>query len=174
MRIISHRGNLNGPEPTFENTFLMIDFIREIYPNFWIECDLWRQKYDGWYLGHDEDRLTKIQDLSAFLDKGNLLIHVKSDAYSYFAMKETIWTKQVNRNIDAFAHDKDPYVTTVFNQIIIHPDHVKGMGGGFLAMLPEKTIDLDDEKTARYELSGYQAICTDYPLKVAKIFQGVI
>ena len=51
MKIISHRGNLTGPNPIRENS---IDYIEEaIAEGFDVEVDLWVDDNEC-YLGHDD------------------------------------------------------------------------------------------------------------------------
>ena len=51
MKIISHRGNLNGPKLELENTKEYIDIAIE--NNFDVEIDLWNVKNE-YFLGHDK------------------------------------------------------------------------------------------------------------------------
>ena len=52
MRIISHRGYIDGEDYTLENNPEQIRKMLEI--NFDVEIDVWYN--DGFYLGHDEER----------------------------------------------------------------------------------------------------------------------
>ena len=49
MKIICHRGNLNGPNPLTENNLRQIDVCIE--KGYDVEVDLWVG--DGIWLGHD-------------------------------------------------------------------------------------------------------------------------
>ena len=48
MKIISHRGNLDGPRPQ-DN---VISQLEEVSQTMLVEVDVWHTGY-GWYLGHD-------------------------------------------------------------------------------------------------------------------------
>ena len=51
MILISHRGNINGPNPSMENKpEYVLDAKLKGYD---VEIDVW-WKEDGFYLGHDE------------------------------------------------------------------------------------------------------------------------
>ena len=51
MKLISHRGNINGENIELENT---PDYIDEaISLGYDVEIDIWKDE-DGFYLGHDE------------------------------------------------------------------------------------------------------------------------
>ena len=51
MKLISHRGNINGKHEKFENFPSYIDTA--IDQGYDVEIDLWKDS-DGFYLGHDE------------------------------------------------------------------------------------------------------------------------
>ena len=51
MILISHRGNLSGPNPLRENTANYID--EAIKKGFDVEIDIWENEGD-FFLGHDE------------------------------------------------------------------------------------------------------------------------
>lgn len=88
LRLISHRGNLNGPNPDRENT---LSYLKEaLAAGYDVECDVWcGDLVDGkvvtpglkFWLGHDEPR--EEVPLS-FLRDNRVWVHCKDeDAYEY-------------------------------------------------------------------------------------------
>ena len=51
MILISHRGNINGPNPEMENNPEYIQKALDL--GYDVEVDVWGTKYGAWYLGHD-------------------------------------------------------------------------------------------------------------------------
>ena len=67
MRLISHRGNTSGPNPSRENH---PDYIHEaIDKGFEVEVDVWRLG-DKWFLGHDKPQY-EIEEQFLLQDKLN-------------------------------------------------------------------------------------------------------
>ena len=52
MILISHRGNINGPNPEMENNPEYIQKALDL--GYDVEVDVWGTKYGAWYLGHDD------------------------------------------------------------------------------------------------------------------------
>lgn len=52
MKIISHRGNIAGPDPSTENSPEQI--LKAIKNGFDVEIDVWFIKSKGYFLGHDK------------------------------------------------------------------------------------------------------------------------
>jgi hypothetical protein len=108
MHLISHRGNLIGPNPETENT---PDSIRKaIDLGFEVEVDVWLS--DGkFYLGHDAPQhKTTFDFLSAWSDR--LWIHCKNKE----ALVELL-------DFNVFWHDTDKYVLTKNGAIWCHANH---------------------------------------------------
>ena len=88
MKIISHRGNLEGRIPEDENN---PDYIHEaIESGFDVEIDLWLYE-NGFYLGHDEPQYQI--DLK-FLKNERLWVHAKSMETAEFLYKQPIIHKE--------------------------------------------------------------------------------
>ena len=51
MKLISHRGNVDGKYPQYENLPEYVDKALDL--GYDVEVDLWIDN-DGYYLGHDE------------------------------------------------------------------------------------------------------------------------
>lgn len=73
MKIISHRGNLNGPNPSKENSPDQIDLV--INKGYIVEVDL-RIKDEEYWLGHDGPQY-KINYYWLVNRSNNLVIHAK-------------------------------------------------------------------------------------------------
>ena len=104
MKLISHRGNLNGPNPERENH---PDYIYEaIQAGYDVEIDVWW--VDGKFkLGHDEPQYDFPFDLfNNFYPK--LWIHCKNmDALSQLNELDSNGSK-----LNYFSHEEDPGVLT--------------------------------------------------------------
>jgi hypothetical protein len=98
MIIISHRGNVEGPNPDRENREETI--AAAIAEGFDCEIDVWKVN-DTLYLGHDgPDRETTLAFLTTY--SSSLWVHCKNlDAL--LALKDTF---------NCFFHDKDVYTLT--------------------------------------------------------------
>ncbi len=73
MIIISHRGNLDGPNEETENT---VAAIIEASKEYLVEVDIWKYGIN-WYLGHDgPDRNVGWDFISTYQDR--LIFHAKS------------------------------------------------------------------------------------------------
>jgi hypothetical protein len=149
MRIISHRGNLNGPTPDMENRSV---YIRgALYAGFNVEVDVWKIG-DSVYLGHDEP----IEELPH--DIGNdprVWFHCKNvAALDYF---------RLNSNMKYFWHQTDDYSLTSNEKIWVYPG--KPLRPDSIAVLPETV------KYSHQELRDCYAICTDYAQRYYDIFE---
>lgn len=145
MKIISHRGNLTGPNPLRENS---VDYIEEaISYGFDVEIDLWVE--DGEiYLGHDDPQyfvtmgwLRKYKDILWIHCKNREALEKMSSSmvqFNYFwhqSDKYTITSKAVGLSLVG----QIPYS----NSVVVMPEMAK----------------LDDE----YIKNSF-GICTDLPI----------
>ena len=149
MKIISHRGNLNGPNFELENTKGYIDIALE--NNFDVEIDLWKVN-DEFFLGHDKP----INEVSLeWLEnrKKNLWIHTKN-----FNAFESIL--EINRNFIFFYYTIEPLVLVSNGKIWTHsPEKIVNPKNCILPLLNK--IDL--EKT---NVKDWFGVCTDVPTLV--------
>lgn len=142
MKLISHRGNINGKNSLFENHPPHIQTL--ISSGIDVEVDVWVQK-NGFYLGHDDPQY-KID--TAFLIKNcNFLwCHAKSLS-SLNAM--------LNLNVlNCFWHDKDEFTLT--SKGYIWQAHKRDICG--------KSVIVDNSFNSfsrKYETSPF-AICSDF------------
>lgn len=99
MILISHRGNIDGPNPEMENT---LPYIRQaVLEGYDCEIDVWGINHKL-YLGHDRPQcLVKQYDLEVLSDF--LWIHAKNiNAANYLR----------GSSFNVFSHDRDNFVVT--------------------------------------------------------------
>ena len=97
MFFISHRGNINGPNPVDENK---VQYINDcLDKNFDVEIDLWFKK-NQFYLGHDEPQYEVGLD---YLSNKKFWIHCKNLECFYELSKY---------DLNYFWHEKDKIVIT--------------------------------------------------------------
>ena len=154
MKIISHRGNLEGPEPDSENNPERIDFC--ISRGFDVEIDLWVDEKSGKILlGHDYGD-TEV-DMEWLLERSNKLwIHCKNYS-ALFLLSEN------HEKFNFFWHDKDDYNLTSRGYIWAYPG--KYIGTNCVIVMPE----WDNEITDGFIHPSCIGICTDYPEKILEM-----
>lgn len=110
MKIISHRGNLSGPNPAEENNPAYI--LAALSEGFDVEVDAWFID-EHFYLGHDEP---KFQVDSQFLAKRELWCHAKNYSALFELMKidaQCFWHQEDDLTITSsgfiWTHSKNPY-----------------------------------------------------------------
>lgn len=147
MTIISHRGNLNGPNPFKENN---PHSILEALKVFDVEIDVWIHNGQLW-LGHDNPH-TKI-DLNFLIEnKDKLWVHCKNIQALEFLK---------NEDLNCFGHDKDNFVLTSKLKIFTKP--------GFFQT--DSSVSVMPELAEDKNLSNF-AVCTDYPVKYKKLYDS--
>lgn len=106
MIIISHRGNLRGPDPSNENRPNIIEKVLS-ETNFHVEIDVWCVENKELFLGHDKPQY-KIE--ASFLDNNRLWCHAKNlNALEFLILNKN--------NEKYFWHENDKYTLTS-NKII--------------------------------------------------------
>jgi len=147
MKIISHRGNLLGPDPKAENTIKQIKLA--IKKGFDVEIDVWVEN-NKIYLGHDKPE--QEVPYNFFSKYGySLWIHCKNiEALNFFRDNSSFL------NYNYFWHDQDKVTMTskgipwcypgtyVFEGVTVH------CGSDWRSVIKENSTIL--------------GICTDYPL----------
>ncbi len=134
--LISHRGNLTGPNKFLENR---PDYIKKaLSEGFDVEIDVW--VYNGYlYLGHDLPQY--LIDIS-FLKNEKLWCHAKNN--------DALFRLHSEKDIHYFSHDNDPYTLTSKKFIWCHPNSE-----------PNKdTIYVSFDKN--YRNGNILGICSDY------------
>jgi glycerophosphoryl diester phosphodiesterase len=138
MKIISHRGNLNGRNSKTENSIKAINLA--LKNGFDVEIDVWL-KDNNLYLGHDEP-VYKIN--KKFLQNKKLWCHAKNFEALNFMLK--------HKNIICFWHQNDKYTLTSNGFIWTN----------FKEKTDLKSIIVLKDKDAPPKMS--YGICTDFPL----------
>jgi len=138
MILISHRGNLNGPNEVRENSpYYIMEAIAEGYD---VEVDLW------WvngrvYLGHDEPQYEVSDEwLGERIDK--LWVHCKN-------VESLNWIRSTSLNY--FWHEQDTLTLTSKNHMWVYPGKQPIIGS--IAIMPE--IHNDD-------VSKCLGVCSDF------------
>ena len=140
MKLISHRGNVEGRMESIENSPLYVDLA--ISKGYDVEIDVWHKENELW-LGHDNPEY-KI-DFNWIQDRANKLwIHCKNtDAIIFF--------KESEYCLNYFWHQKDDIALTSLNYIWAYPG--KQPIKNSIAVMPE--INNDDT-------SMCIGICSDF------------
>jgi len=141
MILISHRGNISGPNELSENNPQYIESA--IFEGFDVEVDLWCT--NDLYLGHASPQyLINVSFIQKNKDK--LWIHCKNYEALLFCIK---------KNWHCFWHEDDKYALTSKGFIWGHP-RARDFNLAILVM-PEKKITYSSlDKT-------FIGVCTDYP-----------
>ena len=142
--IISHRGNISGPSPKFENN---PKFVTEaIRAGYDCEVDVWYEN-DRLYLGHDKPQY----EISLkFLKNDKFWCHAKNLPSLEFMIKN---------DIHCFWHQEDNYTLTSRGFIWAYP----GMP------LVKDSICVMPEKAKWDTFNNCSGICTDYPNRYRRI-----
>jgi hypothetical protein len=137
MKIISHRGNIDGPDPSNENNPKQI--LKAIKNGFDVEIDVWFIKSKGYFLGHDKP-VYPID--KKFLINKKLWCHAKN-----FKALE----KMQKDKLHYFWHEKDKITLTSLGILWCYPGTYTKSG---------ITVMLSAEKP-KQKIYG---VCTDYPI----------
>lgn len=162
MRIISHRGNINGPVAATENSFAAIEKALDI--GFDVEIDLWYLAGKFW-LGHDQpERSLSIDNLDSWSQKGDIYVHCKNIWAAQFFIEDYGFKF---RPVFPFMHDNDQAVFLRNEKLWVHPNAVHSVD----PFLSKRCIAvLPNVRTAKYDfevdltLEKWYGVCTDYPL----------
>jgi hypothetical protein len=144
MKFISHRGNINGPNPARENS---PDYIDEaIKSGFVVEIDV-RRVGRELYLGHDYPQQIISAEWIEQREK-SLLLHLK-DFQAAKAIRTSRW--------HTFCHSRDPYTLTSRGLLWLHD----------LSLVPdENTIVplMSKNLIESYAYRNVYAICSDWKI----------
>lgn len=142
--IISHRGNINGPDPSLENRPEQIE--EAISQSFDVEIDVWL-KNNKIYLGHDNPQY-EINKKFLTDRKDRLWCHAKNIT----ALRELL-----KLNLNCFWHQNDDVVLTSSGHMWTFPG--KKLTDSSISVMPEINYMFDSLPTC----AGY---CTDFPLLI--------
>jgi len=146
MKLIAHRGNIFGPNPTKENH---PDYITQTIDQGY-DCEIDVRFIDNqFFLGHDEPNyLIDIQFFMTYKDR--LWIHCKN----FDAFDKLIQVPELN----IFWHENDEYTLTSHRFIWAYPE--KTTTERCIILMPEWNNFIFDK--------GY-GICSDYVEKIKQI-----
>jgi hypothetical protein len=156
MILIAHRGNLNGPNPSRENS---PSYINEaLDKGFYVEIDVWLQydentKTQRLFLGHDEPQYETALDYIKHNKK--IICHAKTVPTFQFLLEN---------GLHCFFHDTDPATLTSQNKIWLYPG-VAPCPLGILVMPEWSSIDYKGEKWLDFVIKSAQSchgVCSDY------------
>lgn len=149
MKLISHRGNINGPDPIKENNPEYIEQV--ISQGFDVEIDIRYDTFDKkLYLGHDEPQyIVNWFWLGKYIK--HLWIHCKNIEALYEFVHGT-------SGFNYFWHQEDNFTLTSKNYIWTYPG--KTYTPKSIIVMPEWNKNIDEFVDLRaYDCHG---ICSDY------------
>lgn len=152
MKIISHRGNLDGPNSCKENHPDSI--LAALNQGFDCEIDVWHE--DGkLFLGHDGPEYE--YDIAKWMLERNsgLWIHCKD----YLTLLELSYHFPRPNQFQMFFHNKDDYTLTSNGIIWTYPGVYAAKN---CVSVLEGLVDLEHVKLLRSR--RVMGVCTDYPL----------
>jgi hypothetical protein len=153
MKIISHRGNLTGPDLSIENLPEQID--KCISLGYDVEIDL-RIKNEIPHLGHDYSQYEV--SFNWILERiSNLLIHVKE-------FDALIWLKENIPNARFFCHQSDDFTIVSDGAIWVHNLNVTVNERCIIPLITQ-----DELKKSNFMINKVNAICTDYVEDLEKL-----
>ncbi len=139
MILISHRGNINGSKPQFENH---PDYIESaLNQGYEVEVDIWLIN-DTWYLGHDQPQFYTNDKI---LNNDKIWFHAKNvqalDKMIDLKFKKFFW------------HDKDSFTLTSNGYIWTYPGET--LTKNSICVLPESLISVSN-------IDFCYGVCSDY------------
>ncbi len=149
MRIISHRGNLSGPDPDNQNHPDQV--LKVLKTGLDCEIDVWRVD-DEFYLGHDEPQ--HLID-AKFLRNSGLWVHAKNlDVLNNIPFSKTKDGSFLSNDVRFFWHQADDFTLTSNGLIWTFPNKE----------VCEKSIIVDNNRNWRQKNYNCFGVCTDYVL----------
>ena len=144
MKIISHRGNINGPVAEKENRPSYIDSAIQL--GYDVEVDLRIIDNDFW-LGHDEPQY-KIELSWMRLRKDNIWFHCKD-------INSALVLAKLDQGFQYFCHSQEPYVCTSHKYLWIHDLTGKINDKCIIPLISKEDIE-------KYNNDIPYGICTDF------------
>lgn len=143
MKLIAHRGNVNGPNINEENK---PDYLlNTIKQGYFVELDLW-YKDNELYLGHDYPQYN-IEYSFLAQNMNKIFIHCKNIEALHYILKQ-------NERFECFFHDNDDCVLTSKGNIWTYPG--KLLTDRSICVMPERVKD------NKYDTTNCLGICSDY------------
>lgn len=158
MRIIAHRGLLEGPDKALENHPLQIQKALDM--GFDVEIDI-RFDKGRWYLGHDN---MDHEIAPSWLKTPNLWIHCKNVS-AFYNLK-----RFRDDGINFFYHDTDLVILTSKGDVWTYFGPPETKDTQAVCVLPEVNYDWDE--IGKMVNSGqWLGICTDWSLKARSMLE---
>ena len=148
MILISHRGNLRGPQPNLENHPEYIDYA--LSHGFDVEVDVWLSRNNEIYTGHDEPTYLISEEWLAKRNS-NLWLHCKN-----FAILNKFIIDSSSLNF--FWHNSDAFTLTSTNVIWTYPGNP--LDARSILVLPENSLNTSIK--TNIGLLGPLGVCSDY------------
>lgn len=142
MRLISHRGNISGPNSKWENHPDYIDSA--LSSGFQVEIDVWKTDSDL-YLGHDEPQY--LIDKDFLKARINLWCHAKN-------IEALAW--MLRERLHCFWHQADDLTLTSQGYLWVYPG--KPLTNSDRAL----SVAVMPELVKEWDVSQAWGICTDY------------
>ena len=162
MYIISHRGLIDGPNKSQENSIDNIANLSGMHPNLFFELDV-NLLNNQILIGHDEPYLN-VEYESLLRLKNRIILHIKKVRFDKNISFELF--HKITTEFHYFTHDNDSFTITSLKWPWIHPK--EGFLKGTIAVMPEFSLHPSKFKSLlNKDLLG---ICTDYPLEMIKLF----
>jgi hypothetical protein len=151
MFIISHRGNLDGPDLIQENKPQYVD--KALSKGFEAELDV-RFINKSLFLGHDEaQHLVSLSWLNK--RKKKIWLHCKNKKAA-----ENL------KDFKSFCHVQDPFVYVTNGKIWVHDMNLEINNKCLIPLMSKNDLDIFFNKNG--QIAKPYAICTDYPLYAKK------
>ena len=148
--MISHRGNIDGPNKELENYPSYI--LKAIQQGYDVEVDVWYRN-ERYFLGHDKPEYEVDID---FLKNKKIWCHCKNiDALE----------KLLDNDIHCFFHNTDAVTLTSEGFLWTYPG--KKLTKSSICVLPE------DTGWTEKSIVNISGICSDYISKYRKIIEGL-
>ena len=144
MILISHRGNLRGPNKEKENSPEYI--LKAARCGYNVEIDVWYEN-NNFFLGHDKPQYNV--DLK-FLKNNLFWCHAKN--ISSLSM-------MIENNIHCFWHQNDDFTLTSDNFIWAYPNMHNQLPQKCINVMPEINSNFNIKKIT---LEEYAGVCSDY------------
>lgn len=156
IKIISHRGNLNGCYPLTENHPTVIEYLLQQL-DYDIEVDV-RVINDKIFLGHDTPEYEV--DINYLLSKKDRLwIHCKT--------KETYFELSKYKQLRIFLHDLEIFTVTSLKEK--WTADINYCSNSYLVLMPD--FEIHNSQWTKWLLKNVNGICTDYPMYWQKEFE---
>ncbi len=154
MKLIAHRGNLNGPNPTQENSPQYLESA--IGSGYQVEVDFWYlEATNTLFLGHDRPEY-EIENswLNGFSE--HIWVHCKNYSALFYLSKFD--------KFNYFWHQNDDFTITSKGFFWVYPG--KQLNLNSVMVLPEKVNKLEKDLFKNLNLHG---VCSDYVAEIRNL-----